>query len=509
MGKYILAHDLGTSGNKAALFDDEGKLVCSRTSAYKTVYLSGNRAEQSPDDWWNAVCSSSAEVLSEIDSSALAAVSFSGQMMACLCVDRQGRPLHDALIYSDQRSTKQEQELIDIFGMDGIYRITGNRPSSTYTLPKLIWIRENRPEIYSETFKVLQAKDYINYRLTGTYFTDYNDASGTNAFDLNKLCWSEDIFEKTGIPLSLFPEAVSSTHVTGTVSAAASAATGIPEGVPVVIGAGDGGCATLGAGSVSPGRPYCNMGSTAWVSATTEKPLDDPQMRAFTFAHPVEGLYQPCATMQSAGTAFSWFSSIISGKADAESLNKINGEVLSSPPGANGVIFLPYLIGERSPWWNSSAKGEFLGMNLNTSRGDMGRAVVEGIAMNLNLSLSLMTAVFGKGLSAEGAEPVMFMGGGARSEVWRRIFADVFGRNLTIPELLLEATSMGAALLGGVGTGVYGDFSMAEKMNPVAELVETDSSLRILYTELSDILVKSYKAVEPLFQDFDNFRDRF
>ncbi len=504
MGRYILAHDLGTSGNKAAVFDDMGRLVTSRTSAYSTSYLSGNRAEQSPDDWWKAVCCSSAEVLSEIEPSELAAVSFSGQMMACLCVDRQGRPLHDALIYSDQRSTKQEQELIDTFGMEGIYRITGHRPSSTYTLPKLMWIRKNRPEIYSETFKVLQAKDYINYRLTGTFLTDYNDASGTNAFDLNKFCWSEEIFEKTGIPLSLFPEAVPSTRITGTVSAAASAATGIPEGVPVVIGAGDGGCATLGAGSVSPGRPYCNMGSTAWVSTTTEKPLDDPQMRAFTFAHPVEGLYQPCATMQSAGTAFSWFSSIISGDSDAESLNRINTEVLSSPPGANGVIFLPYLIGERSPWWNSSARGEFLGMSLTTSRGDLGRAVIEGIAVNLGLSLSLMLDAPGGG-----ADSVMFMGGGARGEVWRRIFADVFGRNLTIPGLLLEATSMGAALLGGVGTGVYSDFSMAEKMNPVAELVETDSSLGGLYAELSEMLVKSYKAVEPLFQDFDKFRARF
>lgn len=262
MKRYVLAHDLGgTSGNKATLFDEQGALVESRVTPYNMEVFNSNWAEQDPSIWWNAVCSSSREVLSTINPPKdVAAVSFSGQMMGCLPVDREGKPLHNALLYCDQRSTEEEQEFIQVLGFDRIYQITGHRPSASYSLTKLLWIKKHRPEVYEKTYKVLQAKDYMNFLLTGEYATDYNDASGTNAFDLASLNWSEVILDAMGVPSSLFPNAYPSSTKIGEVHRRASEETGIPEGTSVIVGAGDGGCASLVLDRCLLGNPTCIWG---------------------------------------------------------------------------------------------------------------------------------------------------------------------------------------------------------------------------------------------------------
>ena len=474
MSKYVLAHDLGTSGNKATLFDDEGKMVASCTESYITDYFNNNWAEQDPGDWWRAVCSSSKKVLAEIDPSDIAAVSFSGQMMACICVDRKGTPLRNALIYCDQRSEKQAEKLVSKVGFREIYEITGHRPSSSYSLTKLMWIMDNEPDVYNSTYKTLQAKDYMNFKMTGNFFTDYNDASGTNAFSLSDLDWSEKIIDASGINPSLLPEAVASTTIVGEVTKEASEATGIPAGTPVAAGAGDGGCATLGAGSYEPGMAYCYMGSSSWVSVTSDKPLGDEEMKTFTWAHPIKGMYQPCGTMQTAGSSISWFDKLIHQNIDSDSLEELNRLALESREGAGGVFFLPYLLGERSPWWDPNAKGCFIGLNLNTERKHLSRAVMEGIAMNLNESLKIMH-------NDSGFDSVTFIGGGANGNALRQIFADIFGMEMQIPELLSEATSMGAALIGGVGAGVYKSFDIVGQMNPVQVSVKPDLGKQDFY----------------------------
>jgi len=492
MSKYILAHDLGTSGNKATLFDDEGRMLAAVTEEYGTNIFNSNWAEQNPADWWKAVCISSKKVLENIDPSELSAVAFSGQMMAALCVDKAGRPLRDALIYCDQRSEKQAAQLIDNLGFEEIYKITGHRPSSSYSLTKLMWIKENEPEVYAETHKILQAKDYMNFRLTGRFVTDFNDASGTNAFDISALSWSDEIIEASGVKRSLFPEAVASSTMIGVVTAAAELETGIPAGTPVAAGAGDGGCATIGAGSYKEGQAYCYMGSSSWVSVTSESPLVDPEMKAFTWAHPIEGLYQPCGTMQTAGAAFNWFSSFLLGDTEAASLKKLNTYASQAKPGADSLFFLPYLLGERSPWWNPDAKGCFIGLDLNTGRSDAARAVIEGIAMNLNESLKIMR-------QQTAFNSIMFIGGGANGSVLRRIFADVIGMKVEIPRLLSEATSMGAALIGGVGSGLYSGFEMVEKMNPVAQTIINDDSLKDFYIKHEEIFTDLYYNLKSTF----------
>lgn len=492
MKRYVLAHDLGTSGNKATLFDERGALVESRVKPYQMEVFNSNWAEQNPSVWWNAVCSSSKEVLSTIEPNDIAAVSFSGQMMGCLPVDREGKPLHNALLYCDQRSTEEEQEFIQELGFDQIYQITGHRPSSSYSLTKLLWLKKHRPEVYEKTYKVLQAKDYMNFLLTGVFATDYNDASGTNAFDLDSLQWSKVILKAMDVPVSLFPNAYPSSTKIGEVHRKASEETGIPEGTPVIVGAGDGGCASLGAGSVSYGKPYIYMGSSSWVSIASKQHLPDPKKIGFTWAHPVTGLYQPCATMQTAGSSLSWFAKTYMADDTGKTLDSINELAKSSKAGANGLFFLPYLMGERSPWWNTKAKGAFVGMDVSTTIQDHCRALLEGVAMNQKLNFAQM-------LSEIPDRRVMFIGGGALNTFLRQILSDVLDCEIVVPRFLTEATSMGAALLGGVGCGLYPDFSMIEYMNPVQHVVEPNRDNTAFYEDLTGQFSQLYRSLEPWF----------
>jgi len=486
MEKYLLAHDLGTSGNKATLFSENGELVKSVTESYDTLYSNGNWAEQNPEHWWQAVCVSSKKLLGGVDKSRIAVVAFSGQMMGCLCVDRQGRPLRNHILYCDQRSGAETDELIDKLGADEIYRITGHRPSASYAIEKLMWVKNNEPAIYADTFKMLNAKDYMNFRLTGRMVTDHNDASGANAFDLETMSWSDEIIEAAGIDRVMFPETVQSIEIIGKITSDASEATGIPAGVPVAAGAGDGGCATVGAGSVAPGATYCYLGSSSWISTTSTAPVPDPDMKTFTFAHPVPGYYQPCGTMQTAGSSYAWLREQLAGGQAYEDINKIMEQ---SRAGSNGVVFLPYMLGERSPRWNPDAKGAFIGLDLETKQADMFRAVLEGISMNLDIILKVMQA----GVEID---DILLIGGGAKGGIWRQILADVFGIPVKVPEYLEEATSMGAAIIGGVGCGLFGDFSAAERFVRITGRTEPVAADTAVYDELKPIFDKCYTSLE-------------
>ena len=483
--KYLLAHDLGTSGNKATLFSEDGELVKSVTETYGTVYESGNRAEQNPDDWWRAVCVSTRKLLRDIDLSRLACVAFSGQMMGCLCVDKNGNPLRPHILYCDQRSEAETEALIKKTGFEQIYSITGHRPSSSYAVEKLMWVKKNEPDVYRETAGMLNAKDFINFKLTGRLVTDFNDASGTNAFDLKTLSWSDEIIEAAEVDRSMFPEAVSSAEIIGTVSSAASEETGLPQGLPVAAGAGDGGCATVGAGSVVPGKTYCYLGSSSWISTTSTEPLPDPHMKAFTWVHPVPGFYQPCGTMQTAGSSYAWLREQIAGGIPYEEMNSL---IASSPVGAGGVVFLPYMLGERSPRWNPDARGAFIGMGLETKKSDMYRAVLEGVSMNLDVILKVMQ-------QSIDIKDILLIGGGAKGVLWRQMLADVFGLPVKVPAYLEEATSMGAAIIGGVACGALPDFSAAESFIKNVSVTEPVFENIRMYEKIKPVFEESYNAL--------------
>ncbi|MGD0090003.1 MAG: xylulokinase [Planctomycetota bacterium] len=508
MANYLLAHDLGTSGNKATLYTLAGKLAASRTCAYDTHYFNGNWAEQNPQDWWRAICESTRALMQGVNPAEVAVVALSGQMMGCTIVDKQGRSLRPSILYCDQRAGKQAGQILARISQKDFYAIVGHRVSPSYSIEKLMWIRENEPDLYARTHKTLCAKDYINFLLTGRFATDFSDASGTNAFDLNTMQWSQKIIELAGVDRGMFPEALASTAILGTVTSQAAQATGLREGTPVAVGGGDGSCAGVGVGCIKPGTAYNYLGSSSWVALTVEKPIVDAQMRTMNWAHCVPGYLHPSGTMQTAGSSYSWLKNTLCEvelqAAKAQGLSPyvlIDRAVQNTPPGANGLIFLPYMLGERTPWWNPEARGAFIGLNLASKREDMLRAVMEGITLNLGLIVNIFR-------QHVPIDAVTVIGGGAKSAVWRQMMADIYDCRVQSLNFLEEATSMGAAVIGGVGVGEFKSFDVIDRFISVEHVAKPDPDSRERYRRLMPVFEKSYRALVDVYADLAQLAGR-
>ncbi len=394
--RYILAHDLGTTGDKATLFDEDGRAQASAFSGYKTVYLHPNWAEQDVQDWWQAVCLATRQLLAEtgIERSQVAGIAFSGQMQGCVIVDKAGQPLRSAIIWADTRAVEEAQSVIDKIGLRQAYLILGHRFSSAYTAAKVMWIRRHQPELFGKVHKILQAKDYIIACLTGRYVTDHSDASATNLYDLQARTWSAEISAAAGLEQRLLPEILASTDVAGKLTAAAADALGLAPGTPVVTGGGDGACATLGAGVIDESSAYNYLGSSAWIGVTTAQPVFDPEMRTLNLASLQPGKYYPLGVMQAAGGSYQWLRdtfclperdlALRKGISPYELMDKL---AMQSKPGAGNLLFLPYLLGERSPYWSEKARGVFVGFSMAHGRPEIVRAVLEGVTFNLRTIL--------------------------------------------------------------------------------------------------------------------------
>lgn len=503
MARYILAHDLGTSGNKATLYDVNGALMGSLVAGYPTYYPQYGWVEQDARDWWKAVCVSTQSLLEKtgISPAEIAAVSFSGQMMGCLVVDKAGEPLGRMLIWADTRSSKQEKRMLERVGLKRGYHITGHRISASYSAAKLLFMQDNEPERYTKAAKMLHAKDYIVFRLTGAYATDYSDASGTNLLDINTKTWSEELLDAFGIKKELLPPLFPSTHVVGGVTPEAAAACGLLAGTPVVLGGGDGSCACVGAGVVRPGKAYNVVGSSSWISMASERPYFDSAMRSFNWIHLDETLYTPCGTMQAAGYSYAWFRDTLGSEekragelAGISPYDILNRGASSSAPGANGVLFLPYLLGERSPLWDHNAKGAFIGLGISTSKGDMARAVLEGIGYNLKTILDILE-------QCQTIEDVIMIGGGTKGTLWLQILSDIWQKELRVPRYLEEATSMGAAICAGIGIGAYQDFTVAERFNAIQKTVLPNPGLAGVYQKAYGHFCRAYEQLKPLYRE--------
>jgi xylulokinase len=493
-----LAHDLGTTGNKATLFDTTGAVVGSTFAAYGTAYPHPGWAEQDPADWWRVVRDSTRDLLDTSDVAAgdVAVVSFSGMMNGMLAVDAKGTPLRSAIIWADQRATAEAEYLAEqCGGMTRVYRRTGHRPGASYTAAKMLWLKGHQPDLYARTHQVLQAKDYAAYKLSGAFATDYSDASSTNLFDLEQRDWAEDMIRALGLDPQKLPPPLPSSTIVGQVTPKAAAQTGLLTGTPVVIGGGDGACATVGAGCVRPGDAYNYIGSSSWIAVTAKLPLHDPQMRTFTFAHLDPALYFPTGTMQCAGGAYDWLERLLRGEGEMKLYDEMNAAAAAIAPGARGLLFLPYLIGERSPHWNPLARGVFAGLTMAHGRAEMARAVLEGVAFNLKM---ILDAFLEQGASIQA---MRLIGGGAQSGLWRQILADVYGLPVLRPALLAEATSLGAAIAGGVGVGLFSDFGVARQIVRVQEGERPDLARQERYTELYDLFQRTYTALEPIFDE--------
>ncbi len=509
MKNYVIAHDLGTTGNKATLFDAEGKLVGSAFYGYGTDYAQTSWAEQNPEDWWQAVCISTRALLSQtgVSKNDIACITFSGQMQGCVPLDRQARPLRSAIIWADQRAVDQEQWLSERISRAEVYRISGHRLSVSYTLSKMLWLRDHQPEIYANTYKFVHAKDAMVARLTGKFVTDPSDASGMNLYDLEKGTWSETILTAAAIDRAQLPDLAPSSAVVGEVLSSVADQVGVPAGTPVVIGAGDGSSAAAGAGCVVEGIAYNYIGSSSWIGAATRQPIYDPAFRTFTFGHLVPDMVSPCGTMQAAGASYQWMRDQLAlpevQAAESQNISPydlMNAEAAKSSIGANKLLYLPYLMGERSPRWNTRARGAFIGLTIRHTRADMLRAVLEGVTMNLRIILEAFTA--------QGAQinAMRVIGGGARGRFWNQLMANIYGMPIHRLTFLEEATSMGAALAGGVGVGLYPAYSLINQMNPVAEIIDPDPAQMAAYREIFPIFESAYQALVPIYDQLAELR---
>lgn len=510
MEGYILAHDLGTSGNKATLYRPDGVLAAAAVAAYPVSYPHPGWVEQDPEDWWKAICTSTRELLEKSGArpEEILCVSFSAQMMGCLLVNREGKPLRPMITWADTRAGAEERFLCDAVGMERMYAITGHRASASYSAAKLLWVKNREPELYSRAYRMLQAKDFMVYRLTGQFLTDYSDASGTNLFDLRKKCWSEEICRALDIPMVLLPRAVPSATVAGGMLPQAAMACGLKPGTPVVLGGGDGSCACVGAGVTAPGSAYCVMGSSAWISMASTAPVFDREMRTFNWVHLDPDLYTPCGTMQTAGLSYSWFRDTLCPEeqrlADREGISAyevINAAAEKTPPGAGGLLYLPYLLGERSPRWNHYARGTFVGLSTSTGRGEMARAVMEGVGFNLRVILESLQA-------QTSVESLTMIGGGTKGRLWLQILSDIWQKPLHLPAYREEATSLGAAVCGGVGIGLYPDYHVAASMNPKVEDMQPNGELADRYQALYDAFNAAYEALRPVYCQLSDFREK-
>ena len=490
MKDLILAHDLGTSGNKASLYSAQGELIGSASASYRTTYLPDGGAEQDPQDWWRAVAASTRALLAETDKGRVGAVSFSGQMMGLVCLDREGRVLRPSMIHLDQRAAEENRLLQEKIGEDEVFRITGHRMGPGFPLQKLMWLKKHENEIYRQTWRVINAKDYIVFKMTGNCMTDFTDASSTGVFDITKREWSGKLIELAGIDGSVLPPVYPSSHVAGLLTEQAAEELGMESGVPVVLGAGDGMCSSVGCGAVRPGKSYNYIGSSSWITCIVEQPPLGEKMYLESWAHPAGPWANAGGTMQSAGACYDWAAKTLYGSASDPAIPQ---EMAKTRPGSGGVLFLPYLNGERVPFRNEHARGCFVGMNPSTVRADLLRSVLEGVAFNMKL-------IFDEAREYVIIDEMTLLGGAAASDLFAQMLADVYG----VPTLTLEntgqITSLGAAVIGGVGAGLIDSFDRAEHFCRVKRRFDPDPETAAYYRERAKLLPECYGQLIDVFE---------
>lgn len=496
----IIAHDLGTTGNKASLHSDDGKMLQHCTVPYPAHFASGGVAEQNPMDWWEAVGQATKKLtqMANVSANEITGIGISGQMMGAIFLDENYNPTRDAIIWADFRAQKQSDYLIEKLGLEKAYKRLGHRLNPTYSIAKVMWVRDNQPEVWGKTRHICIAKDFINHKLTNRFVTEPSDASSTNCFDQLNLVWDEEILKVADIPVSYFPEIVKSTSVIGGLTSAAADHLGLNVGTPVVAGGGDGPMAALGAGIISPtDGAYACMGSSSWVAVSTVKPLHDAKMRSMTWNHIVPNQFSPTATMQAGGASLQWIVENLMPASEKDRFNILLGEAEKVSSADDGLYFLPHILGERSPYWNPSAAGAFIGLGRHHDRSYLVRAVLEGVAFNL---LTCIQAFTDNGVPIDQVDVI---GGGAESALWLQIFSDIWGVKVRSRSIVEDANSLGAAVTTLVALG-KGEFSMVKQLSTItAEFNPSSDSKK--YARQHEIFLDGYNKLEDWFNTRKSF----
>lgn len=441
---YWLGIDIGTGGSRALLIDESGKVRAGFTAIHDDMtMLQPLWAEQRPENWWDAAQAAVRGVLAEagIDGSQVAAVGLSGQMHGLVILDDAGAVIRPSLIWCDQRSQPQVDAINAKVGKDKVLASIANPVLTGFTLPKLLWVRDHEPAHFARVAKVLLPKDYVRYQLTGEFASEVSDASGTALFDVVNRRWSGDLCDALGIPLHWLPKVAESPEITGRITAAAAAATGLKPGTPVVGGGGDQAASAVGNGIVEAGNVSDTLGTSGVVFAHTDLPAYDPAGRVHTFCHAVPGKWHVMGVTQGAGLSLQWFRNNF---APGAAYDALTAEAATSPIGAQGLTWLPYLMGERTPHLNASCRAAWIGLTAKHTRPDLIRAILEGVSFSQKDCLAIIT---GMGVPVSS---VRVSGGGAKSPFWRQMLADIFDKPVATLETQ-EGSAYGAALLALAG----------------------------------------------------------
>jgi xylulokinase len=484
----LIGLDVGTTGARAVAIDLLGNVVAAASEEYPLSTPRPGWTEQDPERWWDASQAVLNGVASQLQDPPLG-LGLTGQMHGSVFLDKGDRVIRPAILWSDQRTASQCEAITEKVGAKRLVAITGNPAITGFQAPKILWLREHEPEAYARVRRVLLPKDYVRLRLTGEYATDVSDASGTLLLDLRRRTWSEEVLEALEIPRSWLPAAQEGPDVSGMISASAATATGLPAGLTVAAGAGDNAASAIGNGIVREGLVSSSIGTSGVVFASSDTARIDPRGRLHAFCHAIPGGYHLMGVTLAAGGSLRWWRDAGGSGLDYEGMASLAAQ---APPGAEGLVFLPYLSGERTPHMDAHARGAFFGLNLRHSLPHLTRAVMEGVVFSLKDCVDLMV---GMGMPVT---EVRATGGGARSQLWRQLQADVFG--LPVHRTRIEeGPAFGAALLAGVAAGVYSDvFAAAALVQLDPEVNTPDAALNRLYRRYHKAYTNLYSATGPL-----------
>ncbi len=505
---YLLGLDIGTTSTRAIIIDEDGKLVASSIKDYPLITPKPGWAEQNPEDWWNATVYTIKDTIesSNISPKDISCVGLSGQMHGSVFLDKEGKVIRPAILWCDQRTQAQCDKIYKIFGYDDFIKLSYNKALPGFTAPKILWLREVEPESYKKVSQILLPKDYIRYRLSGKYATEVSDASGTILMDITSRNWSDEILDGLKISKDLLPQVYESAEVTSYVNYSASSVTGLLEGTPIVGGASDNAAGAVGSGIVKERLLSDSIGTSGVVFACTSKPLYDRLGRVHSFCHALPHMWHLTGVTLSAAGSLKWYydrfgpsKNIVDTYPDIKGYNLLNKQAENVSPASDGLIFLPYLSGERTPHGDPYARGVFFGLSYIHGQDHFVRSIMEGVAFSQLDCLSLMKEV---GITSD---KVVLFGGGAKSKVWRQIISDVMDTKIVTLNIE-EGPAYGAALLAGVGAGIYKSVEEAtsrtirqvSQINPIRENVKKYRKIYEIYKSLYEDLKEDFKKLNAI-----------
>ena len=505
---YYIGVDIGTSGTKTVLFDKTGNVIASALQEYPLYQPQNGYAEQRPEDWLEATVSTIAQVMakSSVEAAQVKGVGLSGQMHGLVMLDEQDTVIRPAIIWCDQRTAKECEEITQKVGAERLIQITANPALTGFTASKILWVRNHEPENFARCTKILLPKDYVRYMLTGAFATEVSDASGMQLLDVPNRCWSDEVLEKLEIPKSMLAKVYESPDITGYITAAMAARTGLAEGTSVVGGAGDNAAAAVGTGVVENGKAFTTIGTSGVVFAHSDEIAIDPKGRVHTFCCAVPGAWHVMGVTQAAGLSLKWFRDnfCAAEKETAAAMGKdpyflMDQEVEQVPIGAGKLLYLPYLMGERTPHLDPQVRGAFVGLSAVHGKKEMLRAVMEGVAFSLNDCKNIIQEMGIPG------DDMMACGGGGTSPLWRQMLADLY-RCPVKTVASKEGPALGVAILAMVGTGAYPSVAEAcraiihtdKTQQPIPENSDRYAPFYDLYTKLYPAMKDSFKELQEI-----------